>query len=484
MAYEYQCGDSDFTFAHELGHNLGMQHDRGDPFHSPTPVEDFAYGYLFQGWGGPGATLMGCKAFSIRPGGVCHRVLYVSNPGKFLEGGVLGEPITASNGGSFNACLANLRAASYAAFRSRPTDALPTLQITSPAMGATLEIAQDYTLSATASDAEDGPLGGAVQWRSDLDGALGTGASLNKSLHTVGSHVLTASVSDSTGKTSHHSIRVTVVDTQPPRRWTDVPAHDQTLSGPNALVRGWAIDPSRVASMKFFVDGGQVSLTALDTATFRPDVCAAYPDLEDPDCNDVGWQGELNTTAFSNGIHYFKITATDTEGNESTLLSRRFRVSNVNVVSVSPVADAFVYQLYPDSNYGTLNALSVRGETNGFGMHTYLKFSVSGVTAPVTKATLRLRTGPKAIPGATGYRIGTTTWGENTITFNNSPRDSLGSVNMGFMPANTWIERDVTHLVSGNGTYTFGIAAWNHDLTGMYFQSRHTNYPPSLILEY
>jgi len=482
MAYEYQCGDADFTFAHELGHNFGMQHGRDDPFHSQTPVVGWAYGHLFGGWGGPGATLMACEPLGIR-GGQCNRVLYFSHPEKFLEGGQLGEYTTAANGGSFNACVANIRASRYAGFRDLPSDALPTVQITAPAAGASIEIAQDIPLSANASDAEDGALGSAVEWRSDRDGAIGSGSPLSASLHTVGSHVLTASVTDSDGKTVHHSIRVTVVDTTAPQRWTDVPAHDQTLSGSAALVRGWTIDASRVASTTFKIDNNPVNLTSLDTATYRPDVCNAYPDVEDPDCDNVGWQGYLDTTGLSNGTHYLKITATDTQGNKSTVLSRRFKVSNQSIASFAPVADAFVYEALPSTNYGNHNYLYVRGPISGFGMHSYLKFSVSGVTAPVTQATLRLRTGSKAIPGAVCYRLGTTTWGEYSITWNNKPLDSQGSVIMGYMPANTWIERDVTHLVSGNGTYTFACAAWDYDQSGMYFHSRHTNSPPSLVIE-
>ena len=53
------------------------------------------------------------------------------------------------------------------------------------------------TLMGTAGDAEDGDLSGSISWSSNLDGGLGTGASVTTSSLSVGVHVITASVTDS-----------------------------------------------------------------------------------------------------------------------------------------------------------------------------------------------------------------------------------------------------------------------------------------------
>ncbi len=52
------------------------------------------------------------------------------------------------------------------------------------------------TLTATAIDSEDGDISNSIQWNSNVDGALGAGASLEAQLST-GQHTITASVTDS-----------------------------------------------------------------------------------------------------------------------------------------------------------------------------------------------------------------------------------------------------------------------------------------------
>src|SRR5439155_876583 len=76
----------------------------------------------------------------------------------------------------------------------------PTVAITAPASGAILEIGAATTLTATASDPEDGSLAPVVAWTSSRDGALGTGGSITLSTLSAGAHVITASATDTGGK--------------------------------------------------------------------------------------------------------------------------------------------------------------------------------------------------------------------------------------------------------------------------------------------
>src|SRR5207245_10992611 len=57
-------------------------------------------------------------------------------------------------------------------------NATPTVAITAPASGAILELGAATTLTATATDREDGSLAPAVAWTSSRDGATGTGGSI------------------------------------------------------------------------------------------------------------------------------------------------------------------------------------------------------------------------------------------------------------------------------------------------------------------
>jgi glucose/arabinose dehydrogenase len=77
-----------------------------------------------------------------------------------------------------------------------PPNIVPAVTIVTPEEGATYESGTSITFSASAQDAEQGDLSGIIQWSSDRNGTLGTGASINVSTLSVGTHVITASVTD------------------------------------------------------------------------------------------------------------------------------------------------------------------------------------------------------------------------------------------------------------------------------------------------
>ncbi|MCP4127151.1 MAG: hypothetical protein GY753_08830 [Gammaproteobacteria bacterium] len=92
------------------------------------------------------------------------------------------------------------------------TDAAPTAGITSPANGSSHAEGNSITFSGSASDAEDGDLSSSLSWSSDIDGAIGTGASFTSTALSLGTHVITASVTDSGGlsPTTLPSVTVTI----------------------------------------------------------------------------------------------------------------------------------------------------------------------------------------------------------------------------------------------------------------------------------
>lgn len=91
----------------------------------------------------------------------------------------------------------------------------PSVLITEPADLASFPTGASITFTATATDPEDGSLSGAaVTWSSDVDGFLGTGASITATLSSdacgVTGHDVTVTVTDSDGHTATHTIRVLV----------------------------------------------------------------------------------------------------------------------------------------------------------------------------------------------------------------------------------------------------------------------------------
>ncbi len=103
-----------------------------------------------------------------------------------------------------------------------PDNTPPVVGLTAPANGPPIAGGASLSFTGTASDAEDGALSGAIAWSSSLDGLLGTGASINATL-SVGTHLVTASVTDADGATASDAITVTVeaddpAPTRPPAR--------------------------------------------------------------------------------------------------------------------------------------------------------------------------------------------------------------------------------------------------------------------------
>lgn len=86
----------------------------------------------------------------------------------------------------------------------------PTVTIVSPDPGATRVEGESFTFTASASDAEDGDVSASLEWTSDVDGALGTGASVTATL-TLGEHTVTAGATDAQSATGSSSVTVEVV---------------------------------------------------------------------------------------------------------------------------------------------------------------------------------------------------------------------------------------------------------------------------------
>src|SRR5262249_23379695 len=73
----------------------------------------------------------------------------------------------------------------------------PVVTITAPANGRVFYVDElPVALGALATDIEDGDVRAGIQWSSNLDGPLGTGPSVSTSGLRIGTHTLTAAVTD------------------------------------------------------------------------------------------------------------------------------------------------------------------------------------------------------------------------------------------------------------------------------------------------
>lgn len=146
------------------------------------------------------------------------------------------------------------------------------------------------------------------------------------------------------------------------------------------------------------------------------------------------------------------------------------------------VADARVKQASPAANYGALSYLSVDGAPDPVE-ESYLRFNVSGVNGQVQNAKLRVYVTANATNNGPAVYLASNSWTESTLTWNTRPSLSSGPAdNKGVLTPNTWVEYDVTSLLSGDGAYTFALIADSTD--GAEFSSREGAFPAQLVVTY
>tara|TARA_A100000171_G_scaffold45481_4_gene49279 strand:- start:6582 stop:8510 length:1929 start_codon:yes stop_codon:yes gene_type:complete len=117
-----------------------------------------------------------------------------------------------------------------------PGNTAPSANISSPGNGSTFVEGSSVNFVGSSNDNEDGNLSGSLVWTSSLDGQIGTGASFSTSSLSVGSHTITASVSDSGGLNASDSVSITIEQDQP----NDTPP--ATPGRPNTSVSGGTVN--------------------------------------------------------------------------------------------------------------------------------------------------------------------------------------------------------------------------------------------------
>ena len=144
------------------------------------------------------------------------------------------------------------------------------------------------------------------------------------------------------------------------------------------------------------------------------------------------------------------------------------------------VADARVEQAHPASNYGRSPRLRVDGSTDS-DVQSYLRFDVSGLSAPVTGARLRVFASDDTSTKPSVYGT-SNNWSEGAITWSNRPaRTETIAAGQGPVRKNTWVEFDVTAAVQANGTYSFVLATPVRDGVNMASRQASASQPQLMV---
>ncbi len=147
-----------------------------------------------------------------------------------------------------------------------------------------------------------------------------------------------------------------------------------------------------------------------------------------------------------------------------------------NSFSIATAADAYIRWNKTGTNFGTQTQLQVRSGQ----YRSYVKFVVAGLTAAPSSARIRLWVTDASTNGGSCFLVGNT-WTETGITWNNAPAipgtpvSSIGAAAVG-----TWVECNVTAVVTGNGTFSFALSGGNNDAA--IYASRETANDPVLVI--
>ncbi len=178
--------------------------------------------------------------------------------------------------------------------------------------------------------------------------------------------------------------------------------------------------------------------------------------------------------------HTYVVRAVDLAGNPSPD-SNSAAATAPNTLTFTAVADTWVQQTAPTTNYGAQPAVGVDGSPV---KHVLLGFDVMGLGGlRVLSAKLRLYCVDPSSVGGEFHRVSDTSWNESTVTWNTAPvadpsvLGTIGSVQVG-----NWYELDVTPAITGEGLVS--LEAQSTSTNGADYSSKEgpAGFAPELVI--
>ena len=182
------------------------------------------------------------------------------------------------------------------------------------------------------------------------------------------------------------------------------------------------------------------------------------------------------------GSYSVKLTVTNTAGSNSRTEAGYITVSpggGTTSVTYTPTDDAYVRSNFPDENTGTAPTLRAYKSSTA-QTDTFLRFAVGAPVGSVTSAKLRLFV-TNASPNGGVLFTADPGWSESTLTWNSRPTIGTTTIaSAGAVTVGTWIELDVTAIVTGQGPYSFVLRGASGDVA--YYDSEETANKPQLVV--
>ncbi len=290
---------------------------------------------------------------------------------------------------------------------------------------------------------------------------LGAIGSFTDTGRTPGTYSYTVRATDAAGNLSDASntATATVPDTQAPTAPRNLAAQAATSTRVDLT---WTASSDNVGVTNYEVHRNGVLLAVTGNVT-------SYTD----------------TTVSPLTAYQYTVTALDAQQNRSTQ-SNTASVTTPTTAVFAPIGDARVEEVNKKVNFGSAPTL---GAQDSKKIESYLKFAIAGVSGPVKSAKLRLVALTDTVDGPSAREIKakeTAAWSESTVTWDKRAKtEGKEFDDKGAIAAGATVDFDVTSLVSGNGTVSFGLVSKSKD--GVDFASREFADPakrPVLIITF
>jgi chitodextrinase len=176
----------------------------------------------------------------------------------------------------------------------------------------------------------------------------------------------------------------------------------------------------------------------------------------------------------------YQVDAFDGSGNHSALSNAgSATTAGTATYTFNPIADSYVYNGAPGTNYGTSTTLKADASPD---YHSYLRFNVGDISGTVTKATLKLYTTSSSSAGITVKRELNQSWEEGKITYSNAPAPGATLGSSGSITSGTWVSVDVTSFINTSGV--FDLVLTTTSTATLNFNSRDaSSNQPQLVIQ-
>ena len=145
-----------------------------------------------------------------------------------------------------------------------------------------------------------------------------------------------------------------------------------------------------------------------------------------------------------------------------------------------PSADTYVDEAYPNRSFGSAQRLRVRAGSRP-AKQTFIRFAVSGLAGPVTRAKLRFFVANGTRNGPAVFRTGA--WPGKPLTWARRPAVVRGPRdNKGRLRRATWAEWDVTPWVTRAGAYRFALKRGSADALALMSRETNSRRKPRLVI--